>query len=114
MGLAFDNVGADVGVTCGNTYLAQSAGSGRGQAPVYLVRNEQYTNEHRLAYHGSDLNMAVSGTGAMADALRDAWHEFAATGRVAAWQPVDAASPWMANVLTNNGTQAEIAHKARE
>ena len=57
------------------------------------------------SYHGFDLVLASERTSADAIALRDSWHEFARTGRVARWAPVGSATPW-STVLLRNGAPA--------
>lgn len=116
--MAFETIAADIEMACGNLALALAASRGFRRGPVYLVYNEQHGEGifHNLAwaYHGADLAAASTGTGEMASELRSAWHEFAATGRVAAWQPVGSVSPWVSMRLQNNGTRASAAWKLKE
>jgi hypothetical protein len=124
--LAFDSMAADIEMTCGSNAVALAAAEKRlasetatSAAPVYHVFNAQTsagcmgTAGKCYANHGSDLGMACTGKGPRADALRDAWIEFATTSRVAAWVPVDA-TPAQATavVMEDNGTRSVGGWKA--
>ena len=100
-------------MTCGQLTLARAAATGGGR--TYLVHNSQHPSlGERGAFHGFDLLVATEGDDAKADLLRDAWHEFAASGRVSMWEPIDAAKPWSTVVMENNQTQNKRAWKASE
>lgn len=112
--LEFDTIAADIEMTCGNLALARAAGQGFRQSPVYLVYNEMHVDDVHWANHGSDLMLATQGEGPSADALRDAWYEFASTGQVSAWQPVSASKPWVTVRLGNAGVRSEVGWKQEE
>lgn len=112
--LAFDTIAADISMTCGNLALSQAAGQSFKRSPVYLVYNEMYENKFKWAEHGYDLNLACNGDGPSAVSLRDAWYEFASTGRVSKWSPITASKPWVTNLLQNGGEHAAIGWKQQE
>lgn len=112
--LAFDTIAADIEMTCGNLALAEAAGRGFKNSPVYLVYNEQYKDAFHWAPHGHDLDLACNSDAPPGVALRDAWHEFAASGRVSSWQPITAASPWATTHLRNDGARTAIGWKRKE
>ena len=112
--LGFDCMLSDIELTCGFREVARAALHGvGGGARIYSVYNDQRTADcvggRCYASHGADLAMACSGAGPRADALRDAWIEFASTGRVDSWQT--AAGDTMV-VLENNGTRSVPGWKA--
>jgi len=111
---AFDTIAADIEMTCGNLALAEAAGRHFQKSPVYLVYNEQFEDNKSWAFHGHDLMLALFGDSPSAVALRDAWHEFAATGRVSGWQPVTAAQPWATIHLQSDGVQVVPGWKQKE
>ena len=112
--LAFDTIAADIAMTCGNLALAQAAGQNFRKSPVYLVYNEQYEDEFHWAPHGSDLASACRSDKPSAVALRDAWYEFASTGRISAWRPIAADKPWATTHLRNEGAETAVGWKREE
>lgn len=111
--LAFDELAADVEMTCGQKAIALAAAAlprattegaavaalrvrAIARPPVYLVHNAMFDPKRPSAgaHHEFDIIAATTRTDTAAAALRDRWHEFARTGRVASWETVDAARPW--------------------